>query len=930
MGWISRLHGLLRRDRLSAEWDEELRFHLDMREQWNARSGMAPDDARQNAARRFGNRTRVKERMREIDVLTFPETVWQDLRFAARMLAKHPAFTAMGILALGLGIGVNTAIFTVYRAFLMRGIDARDAGRMVNVGRVDFAGKYDPSFSYPDFEAYRDHSHALSGLIAATYDEVALTGAGKTPGVGGSMGGALTSIAGFHLPSLMAGGAEFVPVSIVSENYFSVLGIGAARGRVFSASDVPAESEFPVVLISENYWQRRLGADPAVLGKSIKLNGAAFTIVGITPRDFMGTDVNVPSFWVPMHEQILLHPGSDLLRDRENQSCRVFGRLADGVSLSQAQAEMNVVAEEVRKLHAPNSAGSRPGTISLFPGSPFGRDLESGLNFVVAVIMCAVGMVLVIACANVASLQLARSAARQKEIGVRLSLGATRRRLIRQLLTESALLGVVSGAVALLLTWWILHVLIVQLSTNLPTEWRELAVHVTPDMRVFAYVFLVSIAAGVMFGLAPALEASRPDLTAALKEEGREFAFLSGKKRLVRGGLTAIQVAVCLVLMITGGILLRSSMNVLDMKTGYETKHMLFLDLYFPDGFGYSHERQVSEIRALSERVRGLPGVEAVTIGRPPDGGGFRSATVAPGGKQGSERRGDRSLFYTYVQPNYFETLGIPISLGKGFAIAEQHGAGAVLSESAAQELWPGKNPIGETVTVDGGNQFHTSGELIPQGASYQVIGVVRDTRGVLLDGSDKSKVYLLLPPDRLEDRPLLVRTAGDPRMVLNAVGEAVRGVDANLVVYSETLDDKLTESPQFVFSRCSALFASILGGFGLILASVGIYGTVSYAVVRRTREMGIRMALGAEKRHVVELILRESLRPVFWGLAAGFMGAIGAAQLIRAILFGVSSFDPVSFMGVSALLLAIALLAAYVPARRATRVDPVVALRYE
>ena len=932
MKWIRRLRGLLHRDKLSAEWEEELRFHLDMREEWNARSGMVQEQAHRDAVRRFGNPARMKERMREIDVLTFPETIWQDLRFAARMLWKHPGFTGLAILALGLGIGVNTAIFSVYRAFLLRGIDAQDPHRMVNITRVDFAGKYDPGFSYPDFEAFQDHNHSFSGVVAASGPghEVALTGAGNIQEMGRSIGGALTAIAGFRLPNLMAGGAEFIPVSIVSENYFSVLGVSAERGRVFTVADLAAEAESPIALISDNYWERRFGRDPSLLGKPVKLNGVSFTIIGITPHDFMGTNLNVPSFWIPMHEHTLLRPGSDPLHDREDQCCRIYGRLADRVTLTQAQAEMNVLAEGLRKLHAPNSEGSRPGAISLYPGSPFGRDIDSGLNFVVAVIMFAVALVLVIACANVASLQLARSAARQKEIGVRLSLGATRPRLIRQLLTESALLGLIAGAVSLLLTWWILHVLLVRLSASLPAEWGAVALHLAPDMRVFAYVFFISMAASVMFGLAPALESSRPDLNAALKEEGRQFAFLGGTKRFMRGGLIAVQVAVCLVLMIAGGILLRSSINVLHMDTGYQTKNMLFLDLNFPDGFGYSRDKEVSEIRALAERVRVLPGVESVTIGRPPNGGGFRSAAVATDPGKAADRQRELSVFYTFVQPNYFDTLGMPIRLGRGFDVAGQRGPSAVLSESAAQELWPGKNPIGQTLVIDGRNQFHIDGELVPAGASYQVIGVVRDTRGVLLDDSDRRKAYLSLPPDRLDDRPLLVRTAGDPRPTLNAVGIALRALDANLVVYSETLDDMLTESPQFVFSRCSALFASILGAFGLLLASVGIYGTVSYAVVRRTRELGIRIALGAEKGHVVRLVISDSLRPALWGIAIGFVAALGAARLLRAILFGLSSFDPISFLGVSALLLGIALLAAYVPARRATSVDPVVALRYE
>jgi macrolide transport system ATP-binding/permease protein len=928
MGLVRRVRDLFRREKLTAELEEELEFHLAMREQLNAKQGMSQIEARRDARRRFGNVARLKEMMREIDLFILPETVWQDIRFAARMLMKHPGFSATAILVLGLGIGVNTALFTVYRAVLMLGIDADHPSEMMNVDRINYAGKFDPMFSYPDYQEFRNHVRSFSGLIAATVDEVALTGVDEGPSLGRSMGGALARMAGFNLPRLIGGGAEFVTTSIVSDNYFSVLGVGASRGRVFGADDTRYR-DVPEVLISGNYWERKFRGDPAVIGKTVKLNGVAFTIVGITPKDFMGTNINVPDFWMPLRDQVLLHPGSTLLKDRENVCCRIFGRLAQGASVSEARAEMDLLAEHLRALHATHSDQSKPVSIQISPGSPFGRDLDSELKFAIVLMMCAVGMVLLIACANLAGLQLARSAARRKEIGVRASLGASRRRLFRQLLTECALLGLIAGGVSLPMTWGILHVTVVAISATLPAEWGAFALHVAPDMQIFAYVFAISLVAGVLFGLTPALESSKPDLVSALKEDGSHFALLIGRHRM-RGIFITIQVAVCLVLMIAGGLLIRSSMRVLEMKTGYETKHVLFLDPYFPDGFGYSHERQVTEIRALRESIRSLPGVRNVTIGRPPDGGGFRTATVAVDGGKFVNQAEQGSVFYTYVQPDYFETLGMPMTLGVDFRPDRQGLETAVVSESAAKDFWPGRNPIGKKLVLDGSKQFHTAGEITPVGATYQVIGVVRDTRGVLLDGSDASKVYLLLPPDRLEDRPLLVRTEGDPRLLSDDISRLVRSEDSNMVVYSETLNQKLTDSPQFVFSRCSALFASILGALGLTLASVGIFGTVSYAVVRRTREVGIRMALGATRRDVVRMILTENTRPVLVGLLFGFIGAAVAAYLLRAILFGVSVLDPTSFLGVSAFFFAVAMLAAYVPARRATRVDPMVALRYE
>ena len=558
------------------------------------------------------------------------------------------------------------------------------------------------------------------------------------------MGGALARAVGFRMPSLMAGGAEYVTASLVSDNYFSVLGVGAARGRVFTPEKPGGDKDVPIVLVSWNYWQRRFDSDPGVVGKTIKMNGAAFTIIGITPRDFMGTNINVPDFWLPLREQKVLHSGSTMLADREDTCCRLYGRLQRGISLNEAQAEMNILAEQLRVLHAPHSEGVKPKTIQIYPGSPLGREVDGELGFAVALIMCAVAMVLLIACANLAGLQLARSAARQKEMGVRLSLGAGRGRLIRQLLTESALLGLISGAVSLLMTWCVLHLLVVQISATLPAEWGALALHVTPDMQIFCFVLAISLLAGVVFGLIPALESSKPNLTSALKEEGGMPVLAAGKGRL-RELLIGIQVTVSLVLLIAGGILIRSSMRVLEMKTGYETKHVLGMDLNFPDGFGYTPERQTREITDLRERILALPGVRNVTIGRPPNGGGFRSATVVLKGNRPGSPNAERTLFYTYVQPDYFETLDIPISSGSGFRPGQLEPV-AIVSQSAAADLWPGKNPIGESLVIDASNQPHWGNELIPQGTSYRVIGTVRDTRGVLLDGSDSSKIYLMLP----------------------------------------------------------------------------------------------------------------------------------------------------------------------------------------
>jgi putative ABC transport system permease protein len=641
VGLIRRVRTLFRRDKLAADLDDELRYHLAMREELNQQEGMPQPEARSAARRSFGNITLLKESAHEENLLVFIETVLQDVRFAARMLTKHPGFTALAVLALAVGIGVNTAVFTACKAVLLQPLDAKDPRQLVNVYRTTAQNQYAQEFSYPDFEAYRDQNHTFSGLVATTGGERVLSGSEGAGRSGDSVGGALAGAFGFRLPSLMGGSSELVSVASVSESYFAVLGVNAIRGRVFLLQDTPDLDAHPVMLISSNFWQRRFAGDPTVLGKSLKLNGVAFTIIGITPPDFAGTSINVPNIWLPMRLWPLVSKPSNMLHDREDAFCALYGRLAPGVSLLEAQAEMTLLASRLRTLHAPHSEGSRPSTISLTPGShirPFSPRYDPGLASALLLILGAVGLVLLIACANVGSLQLARSAARQKEMGVRLSLGASRFRIVRQLLTESALLGLLAGGASILMTWWALRLLMIKVAASLPLEWGSVAVNVEPDLHMFAYVFLLSLLASVLFGLAPALESSRPSLSSALKEEGGRYVLRLGNSRL-RDLLLGTQAAACLFLLIGAGLLIRGSIRSMALSPGYETKHVVWLDLSFPPGFGYTHAKQLAEVRQLLGRIRGIPGVKSVAIGRAPDNGGLRTAAV---GLNGVKPSGDK------------------------------------------------------------------------------------------------------------------------------------------------------------------------------------------------------------------------------------------------------------------------------------------------
>ncbi len=923
MAWISRLRALFRRDKLARELDEELAFHLSMREQWNVEQGMPRAEAHHDARRRFGNPSLWRERMSEIDLMILPQTILQDLRYGARTLLRNAGFTTVAILALAIGIGVNTTAFTCYKAMFARSLDARDPGSMIDISLVPQSGDTEYDFSYPDYQAYRNNLHSFSGLIAHSTDGLIVSGMGGAHR--SSSAGSLLGKLGLLPPSPID--AEFASTIEVSENYFSVLGVNALRGRTFDAMSAAELAASPSVLISENYWQRRFDGDPSILGKVIRLNGAPFTIIGITPHDFVGANASTPDFWFPLSLVPLVHPDGNWLRDRENQCCRLFARLAPGVTMGQAQAEMTLLANHLRTLHDPHSE-LKPVSALLWPGSPFPRTLASGLKLSILFIMVAVGMVLVIACANVASLQLARAASRQSELCLRLSLGAGRRRLVRQLLTESALLGLIAGVVALLFTWALLKVSVTMAAEAIPAQYGSLVLHVTPDPEIFAYVFAISLIAGVLFGLAPALESSRSALSSAMNTSAASSPI---QRRRLRDMLIAAQVAVSLVLLIAGSMLIRSAIHALRMDTGYDTKHVVDLDLQFPEGPKYNPDSRHALVRELRNRLAGLPEVTAITSARPPDGPGVRTAAVSLNGEKPSSHNAQAILFYTFVQPDYFATLGIPLVSGRGFhSQAGQPESFVILSQSAASQLWPNQNPIGRSLRLGTDNQFHRKSDLVPDGPAYQVIGVARDTRGVELDGSDARQIYVPLPQGRIQDYPILIRTRSDPSHLMDAIGPVIASLDPNLVATPSTLDQMLHQTPPFLISSLAAAIASIIGMFGLLLASMGIFGTVSYIVVLRTREVGIRIALGAKKREILGLMLGESTRPVLAGLLVGVILSVGASYLLRGVLYGVNIIDSVSFIGVSFLFLVIALFATYLPSRRAMRVDPVVALRYE
>ena len=928
---VLRLAGLFRKDRHDRELAAEMDSHLQMHIEDNLRSGMSAAQARRDALIKLGGVEQTKELYRERRGLPLLETFLQDIRYGLRMLRKNLGFTATAILALAVGIGVNTTVFTAFDALALRPRPVKTPERLVGVYRTT-AGENHGGFSFPDYLYYRDHSKTLSDLamfgggMHVTTSDLSVASPQDVAHVAGAIG--------FHLPQLLQGSAQRLSCLFVSGNYFRLLGAQPAAGRLFLPEDDQLGAP-PVVVLSGNFWQSQFHSNPAVVGSTIHLNRVAFTIVGVTPVDYLGTLSTVPVLWAPVAARPLVGDGTrESLENRRVAAGVVYGHLKAGVSLPDAEAELNVLAGQLRVAYpeAERNTGMR-----VVSERAFGH-LDSDTWPIVAATMGAVALLLLIACANVASLLLARAATRRREIGVRLSLGAGRRRLLQQLLIESTLIALFAGAVGLPLASWTLHLVIVEIASALPSYWGSIALQVTPDIRIFGYTLLISLLTGVTFGLTPALQALRTDVNSALKDNGSMLGQRLSKSRL-RDLLIVAQVAACLVLLINSTLLLRGSQRALRVDPGFDGKHVvhLSLEMYEP-AMGYSQARLFGLNRQLMEEIASLPGVTSVTqASRAPISGGNRFVAVLaadaepPANREGENRR--PTTGYSYVLPNYFETLGIPIVNGRSFTVqeADTQAPVVVISEATARRFWPGQDPIGKRLvigSVDARPPF--AGEQVPFSPGSEVIGVAGDVRSLFLSNVDDSYIYVPLSQSRQWTSTLLVRTSGNTSALLPLLGRAVRRIDANFPAVAAPLDWMVSFDPYFVISRIGGILSSIVGTLGLFLACLGVYGMVGYSVVERTHEIGVRMALGAQQEQVLGLVLRESARPMLFGTVIGIVVSAAISRLLSAMLFGLNPMDAISFAGVSLLLIAVALFAGWLPARRAMRVDPMVALRYE
>jgi predicted permease len=811
-------------------------------------------------------------------------TLWQDVRYGLRRLRQSPGFTALALVSLALGIGANAAIFSLVDTVLLRPLPVERPDRLVQVyGTLRNGADYTIQ-SYPNYKDYRDRGGAvLAGLVAYRFAPMSL-----------SHGGANERVWGY----------------LVSGNYFDVLGVRPALGRGFLPEEDKTPGSHPVAVLGYGCWQKRFGSDPSVVGRTVLLNGRQFTVVGVAPKGFIGTEVAyAPELFVPMMMAYEVEPGSEWLDARTSDNIFAVGRLKDGVTTGQAEAALQAITLELAKEHPADNEGR--GVRLMTPGL-FIPDIRNAVVGFAGVLMGVVGLVLLLACVNLANLLLARATERRKEIAIRLALGASRARLVRQLVTESVLLALAGGAAGLLLAAWLTDLVA---AMKLPTD-ISLVFDLRLDWRVLAFTMTLSLATGVVFSLLPALQASKPELVPSLKDE----AALGGFRRSrLRNALVVVQVALSLVLLACAGLIVRSLQSAQRMRPGFNPENAVALS--FDVGLqGYDEQRGRAFQKQVLARAQEAPGVRsAALVYNLPLSLNFNNTTIYVEGQPAASSSQLPSAIPNYVSPGYFRTMEIGLR-GRDFTEQEdkKESRVAIVNETFARRFFPNQDPIGKRFNYDGPNE-----------PFWEVIGVAADGKYESLGERAKPAFYRPVLRDYTTSVTLVARTGGDPQTVIAALRREMQQLDATLPLYDvKTLTEHL-DVPLFP----ARMAAAVLGSFGalaLVLAAVGIYGVMSYVVAGRTREIGVRMALGAQAADVLRLIVGQGMALAFIGLALGLAAALGTARLLTSLLYGVSPADPVTFAGVALLLAAVAFIACYVPARRATKVDPMVALRYE
>ncbi|MGP0076638.1 MAG: ADOP family duplicated permease [Bryobacteraceae bacterium] len=885
--FFARLWNLLWPARAEREMSREIEAHLDLLEDEFERRGMPRKDARLAALRAYGGVEQAKELHRGERSFLAVEQTLRDFRHAFRGLGHNPGFTLVAVLTLALGIGVNTALFTTYDAVALKPLPVADPDSVVRIERwfeSGSRGNVQYAFSQPEYDSLRDGNRVFSSLVASSWP---VRAAASVPS--GTMLGQL-----------------------VSADYFSALGIATEFGRTF----LPEEGRgSPVIVLSHSAWQRYFLSDPGILERAITVNGTAFTVIGVTPEAFTGTlDVpQAPDFWAPLAMQARLIPRHNWRQEPAEPVLQLLGRLKPAWSRQQATADVNLV---VRRFDAQYPQQDRTRSVTLQSTALFGNTEDPRFQAMVAGVMFVVGLVLLAACANIANMLLARGASRQREISIRMALGAGRGRVVRQLLAESlllALLGGIAGLAVSVCSTGPLRRIAEQTVSSLGLG-ITLRLDLSPDSRVFGYVLLLSLATGILFGLSPALQFTRTDLNSSLRDEGTAFGPRLSHSRL-RSLLIAGQVTVSMMLLIIAGFLARGLLRSRTVDPGFETRRVYVLSGDFAND------------PRLVDRLRELPGVRAATLGERPLTATWTPPIVAGGPLHTLAGR----TLVSGASETYFETLGIALRRGRTFTRPEidRQAPVAVISESTAHFFWPGSDPIGQRFSLD----LHFDGKF----TSFEVIGLVKDVRFANLTRLDPAHVYL---PIDDPNNGILMRLDGDPRHALAAVRSTVETFDGKLApgVSLVSLEDGPVRL-QRMMSAASAMFACTLAGLALLLAGVGVYGVMAYLVSRRVKEIGIRMALGASQTAVLRAVVLDGLRPVVAGMVLGILLAAGISGLLHTLLafpgsadftYGVPFYDPATFLGLAAFVFGVAAIASSVPARRAVRVDPMVALRHD
>ncbi|HEY3568939.1 MAG TPA: ABC transporter permease [Thermoanaerobaculia bacterium] len=880
----ARLRALRGREAVIGDIDEELRLHLEMEAAANVERGMPPEEARRAALRTFGNFDSVRERAYEVRGGGLLETLLQDVRYAGRMLAKRPGFTAVAALTLALGVGANTAIFSVVEAVLLRPLPYRHAGRVVVVWENNHTqpGRHNV-ISPANFLDWREQAKSFDEMAVFLDQPLSLTGAGEP---------------------------EEVPAQLVTPNLFALLGVNPELGRAFTPEDAKPGKRAVVVVISHGLWQRRFGGAPDVIGRTVSLNGRPMSVVGVMPDGFKwfvkeNSRASRPAeLWLPMS----LAPYSD--RTKSGRFAQAVARLAPGVPLDKAQAEMDTIAGRLESQYPDYDKGWG---ITLVPL----RDQLSGeIKPALLVLLGAVGFVLLIACVNVANLLLARAAGRHKEIAIRSAMGAGRRRIVRQLLTESVLLSLLGGALGLLLALWSVRALVALSPENLIG-----AGEVGLDLPVLAFTLAASLLTGILFGLAPALEASRVRLNESLKESSRGNAGSSRGRRL-RDALIAAEVGLALVLLVGAGLMVRSFVRLQAVDPGFDARNLLTLRVALPSVRYPDDAKADAFFRQAVASLRTLPGVRSASaISELPFAalGTATSFTIEgrpappPGEFFGTDVR--------VVDEEYFRTMRIPVLAGRTFTpqeVAEDRKV-CVVNQAMARVYFPGENPVGKRITV----------VMSDSPTPTEIIGVVGDARYAKLEGDLQPMVYWTPPQLPYSSRTLVLRAQGDPESLAAPARRAIQAIDKDLPVADvRTMEGWIAES--MARTRFGTLLLAAFALLALTLAAVGIYGVMSHSVVQRQNEIGVRMALGARAGDVLWLVIRQGLARVLVGVGLGLLGALALTRVLSSLLYGVSATDPLTFLSLALLLTAVSWIACYIPARHAARVDPLIAMRYD